>query len=210
MPKIRSNEAHPVWCEMTYFEIVQLSPNERHVFARCGAKERLFVCEGECTIDVKGESMVGTRGVKPDLIGDEGQFVVENGASDSILVRVCGHWGEELGGSGVFSVTESERLPERGDPVDYPKATNFDNHYHDYDEYWIFYRGQGLTVSEGKMYEVVAGDCIATGVGHHHDIPQVYERLEGVFFETTIEEPKRRGHLWNHTHGPAVPRTDRI
>lgn len=210
MPKLRSGETHPAWCEMTYFEIVQLPPNARQLFDRRGHKERLFVCEGECTIMVNGECIVGTRGAKPDLIGDEGQFVVENGPQETILVRVCGHWGEELGGSGVFSVQNGERLPERGDPVTYPKTTNFDNHYHDYDEYWIFYRGSGLTVSEQKMVEVGVGDCIATGVGHHHDIPQVYERLEGVFFETTIEEPKRRGHLWEHTHGPALPRAERI
>ena len=31
-----------------------------------------------------------------------------------------------------------------------------------------------------------------------------------VFFETAREGQRRRGHLWEHTHGPAEPRPDRI
>jgi mannose-6-phosphate isomerase-like protein (cupin superfamily) len=94
--------------------------------------------------------------------------------------------------------------------VSYRKETNFDSHYHDCDEYWIFFKGRGVAVSEGKHYEVAAGDCVATGMGHHHDFPLVYEPLEAVFFETTLEGQKRRGHLWEHTHGLAQPQAERI
>src|SRR5690606_11814494 len=119
-------------------------------------------------------------------------------------------WGDEVGGSGLFSVHKSDAPQDRGDPVSYPKETNFDRHYHDMDEYWIVFRGQGVAVSEGKHYEVEAGDCIATGMGHHHDFPLVFEPIRAVFFETTLEGEKRRGHLWEHTHGIARPKAERV
>ena len=100
--------------------------------------------------------------------------------------------------------------PTRGDPVSYAKSTNFDRHYHDCDEYWIVWEGSGVAVSEGRSYDVAAGDCIATGMGHHHDFPNVRQPVRGVYFETTLEGEKRLGHLWEHTHGPAAPRLDRV
>ena len=58
-----------------------------------------------------------------------------------------------------------------------PSATRsgprFDCHFHDCDEYWILFAGRGIAVSEGKRYEVASGDCVATGMGHHHDFPIV-------------------------------------
>ena len=47
-------------------------------------------------------------------------------------------------------------------------------------------------------------------MGHHHDIKYVGEPLEAVYFETTLMGKKRRGHLWNHTHGTAEPVWDRV
>jgi mannose-6-phosphate isomerase-like protein (cupin superfamily) len=123
---------------------------------------------------------------------------------------MCGHWDEETGGSGIFTVGPDDGRQDGGDPVDYPKDTSFDNHYHDCDEYWIVLDGKGIAVSEGESYEVGSGDCIATGMGHHHDFPQVFEAIRAVYFETTIEGKKRRGYLWNHTHGQAEPIMNRI
>lgn len=71
-------------------------------------------------------------------------------------------------------------------------------------------RGRGTAVSEGKHYAVGPGDCVATGMGHHHGFPLVAEPVRAVCFETALEGRKRRGHLWNHTHGPAEPRADRV
>ena len=123
----------------------------------------------------------------------------------TVLIRVCGRWGTETGGSGVFTLDNSEPPRNIGDPADYPRTTDFDNHYHDCDEFWILFEGSGLVVSEGVAYEVEAGDCVATRRGHHHDFPRVYETVRGVYVETTLEGEKRVGHLWNHTHGPARP-----
>lgn len=78
------------------------------------------------------------------------------------------------------------------------------------DEYWIVLEGTGVAVSEGKHYAVGPGDCLATGMGHHHDFPTASAPVHAVYFETTLGGERRRGHLWNHTHGPAQPRLDRV
>lgn len=73
------------------------------------------------------------------------------------------------------------------------------------DKYWILFGGRGMAVSEGQFYEISVGNCLATRMGNHHDYPQVFETMRGVYFETTRKGQKRLGHLWNHTHGPAQP-----
>ncbi len=211
MPLIREGEdPMPSWCEMTHFEIVHLSPGQQHAFARFDKKEKLIVGEGECCIGLNGNATLAERGTNLDLITEDGQFEVSEVLTECILIRLGGKWGDELGGSGLFTVVKSEQPQDKGDPVDYPKETNFDCHYHDCDEYWIVFKGRGVAVSEGKPYAVKPGDCIATGMGHHHDFQLVLERIEAVFFETTLQEQKRRGHLWNHTHGPAQPKPERV
>ncbi len=61
-----------------------------------------------------------------------------------------------------------------------------------------------------NTYEMKPGDCLATGMGHHHDMTLVHEPVRGVYFETTLEGQKRRGHLWDHTHGLAEPQAERV
>lgn len=211
MPVFKQGEGQaPAWCEMTQFEIVHLAPGQQHTFARIGQKEKLIVGEGSCRIRYGERSTLAERGANLDLDTEDGHFEVSEVLADTLLIRMGGHWGEQLGGSGLFAVTKSEQPQDKGDAVAYPKETNFDSHYHDCDEYWIVFKGRGVAVSEGKHYEVGPGDCIATGMGHHHDFPQVFEPVEAVFFETTLQGHKRRGHLWDHTHGPAQPKPERI
>jgi mannose-6-phosphate isomerase-like protein (cupin superfamily) len=118
---------------------------------------------------------------------------------------IGGHWGAETGGSGVFTVAESDEPSNPGDPVDYERRTRFDNHYHDCDEYWLIVDGRGTAVSEGRHSEIGPGDCVATRMGDHHDLPLAPEPVRGVYFETTLKGQRRLGHLWEHTHGPAIP-----
>ncbi|MCC7355377.1 MAG: hypothetical protein IT330_16670 [Anaerolineae bacterium] len=211
MPVFKSGQdLTPSWCEMTYFEIIRLSAGTTHTFVRLTQKEKLIVGQGRCRIAFAGRTAVAETGANLDLTHPEGSFMVRAVLADSTLIRLCGRWGDEVGGSGLFSIEKGITRQDRGDPVDYPKETNFDSHYHDCDEYWILFQGRGLAVSEGKFYQVGPGDCVATGMGHHHDFPQVFEPVRAVYFETTLEGQKRRGHLWNHTHGPAQPKKDRI
>ena len=211
MPVFKSGEGlAPDWCEMQYFEIVELPAGSRHDFQWIGPKEKLILGEGRCRI-AQGDRIVDAQqGANLDLREGDGAFRVLDVTEPAILVRMCGSWSDETGGSGRFTAAVNDIRVDRGDPVDYPKSTGFDSHYHDCDEYWILYRGRGVAVTEGISYPVGPGDCIATGMSHHHDIPQVYELIEAVYFETTMRGQKRRGHLWDHTHGPAQPDPKRV
>ena len=64
-------------------------------------------------------------------------------------------------------------------------------------------------VSEGRHYAVGPGDCVATRRGDHHDFPLAPEPVTAVYLETTLRGRRRRGHLWDHTHGPAEPHAER-
>jgi mannose-6-phosphate isomerase-like protein (cupin superfamily) len=195
---------------MTFFEIVTLPCGAQHRFARRAAQEKLIVCQGAGLIASDGTAVAATAGSNLDLPSGAAGFAVSEVSEDLIAVRLCGDWGEETGGSGLFTVESSLAPADRGDPVPYPKSTNFDSHYHDCDEYWVVWAGRGEAVSEGQSYDVGVGDCIATAMGQHHDVPRVTEPLRGVYFETTLRGAKRRGHLWEHTHGPAQPAPDRL
>jgi mannose-6-phosphate isomerase-like protein (cupin superfamily) len=210
MPVFRSGDVIPAWCELTFFEIVAIPAGSLHRFPRREAKEKLLVGRGRCQIEGAGEERDGEEGSNVDLPPDSGGFTVTAGSEPVTVVRMGGRWGDETGGSGLFAVNESAHPADRGDPVSYAKATNFDNHFHDCDEYWIIWEGSGAAVSEGHAYDVRAGDCVATGMGHHHDFPQVSQPVRAVYFETTLEGEKRRGHLWERTHGLAEPRQDRV
>lgn len=154
--------------------------------------------------------MIVEEGANVDLKTADGQFEALEALSDATLVRMCGRWSDETGNSGIFPVTKSDDPHDVGNPVEYVKTTCFDSHYHDCDEYWIVFEGCGIAVSEGKSYEVGPGNCIVTGMGHHHDFPQAFEPVKSVYFETTLEGQKRHGHLWNHMHGAAIPHEERV
>jgi len=210
MPVFRSGDVAPTWCELTFFEIVKIPARARHHFPRREAKEKLIVGRGDCQVNVAGKEHVAEKGSQFDLAHPADTFEVTAGAEPVTVIRMCGCWGDETGGSGLFAVEERAQPTDGGDPVPYPKATSFDSHFHDCDEYWIVLEGTGVAVSEGRSYEVTVGDCVATGMGHHHDFPRASQPVRGVYFETTLEGAKRRGHLWEHTHGAAEPRLDRV
>ena len=207
MPVFKAGEGQaPAWSELEMFEIINLKPGEERKIALRGPKEKYVLLEGDVSITSDGGR------VEPALhsvIDVQGLAALSSKAGGSVM-RLCGNWGEELGGSGVFPVFLSSDPQNWGDPADYPRNTNFDNHYHDCDEYWILYKGSGRAVSEGVVYEVEAGDCVATGREHHHDFPWVYEPVSAVYLETTLVGKKRLGHMWEHAHAKAEPDAGRV
>lgn len=211
MPVFKSGRGlAPDWCEMERFEILHLCPGQTHKFDCSGTKEKLIVGEGKCRVTFEGRSVEAKKTTNLDLTTPDGHFEVADVSEETTLIRMCGRWGEDLGGSGLFHMVRSDAPKDVGDPADYPKATNFDKHFHDCDEYWIVYKGRGTIYSEGEMHPIGLGECLATGMGHHHDLPLVEEPIHAVFFETTMEGQKRRGHLWEHTHGKAQPQMERV
>lgn len=213
MPVFKSGKGlAPAWCELEYFDIVRLSSGESHAFERIGAKEKLIVGVGVCRLLANGCEHRLEKGGMVDLVSPGGSFKVVEVIEPATLIRMAGRWGDEVGGSGLFPVwnADKENPDNWGDAVPYRKLTAFDSHFHDCDEYWILFEGRGIAASEGRLYEVGPGDCVATGMGHHHDFPEVFEPVTAVFFETTMEGRKRPGHLWIHTHGVSEPKPERV
>ena len=200
----------PAWCELEAFDIVVLEPGQVHQYERISKKEKLIIGRGSCHLVYAEQDIVAQEHSNLDLHNGSASFKVDKVTAPTTLIRMCGIWGDDLGGSGVFIGEESNSPQDNGDAVKYVKNTNFDCHYHDCDEYWILFEGSAQVYTEGKSYAVGVGDCVATGMGHHHDIAQVYAPLRAVYFETTMAGLKRRGHLWNHSHGPAQPQRERI
>ena len=199
----------PPWGELTAFAIVHLPVGGQYRFARRDLKERLIVASGQCRLAWGDQEYHASAGTKGELGAGDDRFVVYAVTQPTTLVRLSGRWGEETGGWGLFTVQTVAQPIERGDPTDYPKQTAMDNHYHDCDEYYIILAGRGVVVSEGVRYDVGPGDCVATRMGDHHDFPLVSEPVRAVYVETTLQGARRRGHLWNHTHGPARAQGDR-
>jgi mannose-6-phosphate isomerase-like protein (cupin superfamily) len=211
MPVFRAGPGQaPAWSELESFSIVRLTPGQTHGIERVGAREKLIVGRGSCRISLDGgDGEPVEEGANLDLTGLDEAFGVTEVSEAVTLIHMCGRWGDELGGSGLFSGAASADPQDKGDAVDYPKQTDFDSHYHDCDEHWILFEGRAEAISEGHRYEVGPGDCVATGMGHHHDLPIVHETLRAVYFETTMQGEKRSGHLWDHTHGRAQPIPER-
>lgn len=208
MPVFRSGGKIPPWCELEFFEIVSVPAGQTRRFYRKHAREKLGIVEGACRVDTGCKTIDSGVGAVLDIDGEA--FDIRDVQHDVTVVCMGGRWGEEVGGAGVFTVDNVERPANQGDPAAYDRRTDFDSHFHDCDEYWIVVRGECEAVSEGKRYRLKPGDCLATGMGHHHDVPCVIDRVTAVYFETTLEGRKRLGHLWEHTHGKAEPMTDRV
>lgn len=211
MTTFRTGEAPPAWCELTGFEVLELARDEA-VTRRPEAKtERLIGTLG--TVQVRqgdGRSLLLKPAQFLDIDPLSGPYTVVGQADASGFVRLSGRWGAELAGCGLFTVTRTNEKESKGDPVSYEKHTAIDRHYHDCDEYWIVLQGSGRAVVGDRWDGMGPGDCLCIGMGHHHDFPLVESDVKAVFFETTLEGQKRTGHLWEHTHGPAVPQPERV
>jgi mannose-6-phosphate isomerase-like protein (cupin superfamily) len=202
MPLLKcSVDPLPRWSDLDSIEIIRMKKGESGTFQRQSLKEKFFLGDGECEINVDGKSGEAKAGDFFDLNVGAETFRIEYAESDSVIIRIAGRWGNETGSCGVFSMNKCNTPKNAGDPADYPRTTEFDNHYHDCDEYWIIFKGSGLAVSEGINYTLNPDTILATRMGDHHDLPKVFEEIHAAWFESTLKGKKRRGHLWNHTHG---------
>lgn len=187
MPVFTSGEGlAPDWCEMEFFEIISLKKGQSRSWEKSHPKEKLIVTDGSGTVKADGNQTEVTEGSAIDLDEQSTGAEVTAETNDFRLVRMCGRWSDPTGESGLFAADINTSHTPKGDPTDYEKNTIFDNHYHDSDEYWILLDGKGVAASEGKLYDVSPGDCVATGMGHHHDFPIVHSRIKAVYFETTL------------------------
>ena len=211
MPVFKSEVKMPDWCELEHFELIHLKQDETVSIPRTGIKEEIIVCAG--VVDTVSGDMHNqmAEGQKMDLDSSEAQgYTIKALDGPALVFYAAGRW-ESITSSGIFWVSQGAP-PAFDTPHDYEKTTTFDNHYHDCDEYWIFFQGRCRAVSEGQFYDVAPGDCLATGMGWHHDVQSVSgdELVKAVWFEGTLEGKKREGHLWEPSHGKAIPQIDRI
>ncbi|MHB1293965.1 MAG: cupin domain-containing protein [Anaerolineae bacterium] len=207
MPVFRSGAGLvPAWSELEFFEIVELLPGQTLAFERRSAKEQLVVTSGHCRIACTDDSVEAGEGTVLEVSAPDDTFFIYEVPTETVVVRMCGHWEELTGDTGVFRVAAAEQPGNPGDPAPYQRNTAFDNHYHDCDAYWIIVEGHGVATSEGERYPVGPGDCVATRRGEHHDFPLVEEPITAVYLETTLYGQRRLGRLWEHRDGPAQPR----
>lgn len=71
----------------------------------------------------------------------------------------------------------------------------FDRHFHDSPEYWLFYEGKGKVTVGAENHYVQAGDVVCTPPGAQHDVVEIYEELEGFYFEEPLPASGRVGHM---------------
>lgn len=200
MPLLKISEnKFPVWSEVKRITQLSIEPNSTNEMTKSFPKYALFVISGECCIRTNGYEKIFLE--NDSLYSNKKNISIRASGQKTEIVMVEGDWNDEIGGSAVFKMSKHSVPRNIGDSVDYNRINDFDNHYHDFDEYWIILKGSGLAVSEGVKFKFSAGDIIATRIGDHHDLPEVYEEIHGIYFETSLKGQKRIGHLWNHTHG---------
>ena len=209
MPVIKNNQAYPDWCEVRKHEKIKITQETPHNVKTGNTKKAAVVLYGNCEICFRNE--VKKLSERESILTSEDEFSIKAVDSNGCeIVLIWGHWGEKIGGIGVFVVDKHDNPFNWGTKTDFFRNTVFDNHYHDCDEYWIIVEGSGVVYSENKKYEVEPGDCIITGMGHHHDFSVIYSHVYAVYFETTLGGEMRGGHLWEHSHGKAAPVAERI
>lgn len=210
MTTFRTGERPPEWCELTGFEVFELSRDETVTRTADTPAERLIGTAGTVQVRQGGCSMLLKVAQFLDIDPKSGPYTVAGQSDPAGFVRLSGSWGQELGGCGLFAVTRTDAPETKGDSVTYPKHTAIDSHYHDCDEYWIVLQGSGEAVVGDRHDRMRPGDCLCIGMGHHHDFPLIDSEVKAVFFETTLQGQKRTGHLWEHTHGKAQPLPERV
>jgi mannose-6-phosphate isomerase-like protein (cupin superfamily) len=206
----KQNETPPAWCELRHFAIVDLIDGQAVEQRRENPVERLIVIDGTVQAMLPGRSLVLKYNQFLDIANAD-RWTLIGRDPRSQLVRLAGNWGTDVGGCGLLVIDNDAHPVNTGDPVTHRKATSLDVHYHDCDEYWIVTEGRGTAWISGRFFPLGPGDCLAIGMGHHHDFPTVEQGpVRGAFFETTLQGQKRVGHLWAHTHGPAVAKPERV
>ncbi|MEZ5667360.1 MAG: cupin domain-containing protein [Alphaproteobacteria bacterium] len=204
-----SDRTLAAWCELRHYDIVELRDGETKALRRRAPKERLLITLGTVQLVLPDATVILKENQFFDL-PDVDAWRLRGCAPQAQAVQLSGDWGRDVGGCGIFRVARQDQPTNIGDPVAYPKATSVDNHYHDCDEYWIVLEGSGSVRIGARDIAVGPGDCVAIGMGHHHDFPLVDAPVKAVFFETTLQGERRVGHLWTHTHGAPAPVAERV
>jgi mannose-6-phosphate isomerase-like protein (cupin superfamily) len=178
------------WVEVHDFETIAVGGEEGSpclTLTRSAESEVVIVLEGELAAD-SSRGRVTLRRNDWLSVPSEGPLHVRGRAA---VMRIAGRW------TGLTALTIFEVGPDR----------DLELHYHDGDEYWLFFEGRGRALSEGGAYDIGPGDLIATGMGHEHGFPaaSTHGIVRAVALETALHGVGRRGHLHRADHGDPVP-----
>lgn len=182
------------WIELDDFETFVMDPRNptgQRELTRTAPQERIIVLAGEVIAESINGRVTLRRNDWIDL-PTAGALTLRATLSTEVM-RLAGHWRETTILT-IFQVRPDKEL---------------ELHYHDGDEYWLFYRGHGKATSEGVEYDLGPGDMVATGMGDEHGMPATGEIVEAVAFETALHGARRRGHLHREEHGQPEPRRAR-
>ncbi len=208
MPVFQSGKRNaPSWAEVEDFEIIHIPHGETQGFRRQAKKELFIIDDGmpvfragdlECKVPAAGYVNIGDPRLE--------EFSVYAWHHNVRMVRLFGHW-TSIATAGTFELYNVPNPPIDGLPYGPQKRSKLDSHYHDYDEYWVFYEGRARVVDGGQFHDVSAGDCLVTPMGWHHDCLWVEndERIRAAWFAATPRGRKRIGHLNEARNGKAEP-----
>lgn len=199
MPVIKSQyDALPEWSELKFYEVNRIKEDRFYTFIKRAEKNELFMLEGDCLIKSEGFVKKLKEYEMFEIPSKMEKFDLYPLTAYCGFILVGGEWSDDRGSRGTFKIENSQLPKNDGDPADYDgdRQTDFDNHFHDCDEFWIIYDGKGKIATEGNINIVEAGNCVATKAGNHHDMIDIYEPIKGIYLETSLMGRKRAGHLW--------------
>ena len=101
------------WCQLEHFDVINIGIGGKHVFDRTSSKEKLIVIEGRCVVGTGYRENNASTGDKFTLDTPDGNFHVDEVLSYTVLVRVCGSWGEEIGGFGHKDAATKAKLKKK-------------------------------------------------------------------------------------------------
>ena len=208
MPVIQSGSKDvPAWCELEDFEIIRMPGEEVRTFPRRCDREIYVVVNGAPVLtcgDYECKSTDGGYFHLPPSRTDDTKIWAWH--YDTTIVRMVGHW-EALATAGVHIVKTTDEPIKDGRSYDDEKTSDFDRHYHDYQEYWVIYDGEGRLVIGEEFIDTKPGDCIIAPTAWHQDCQFVKGggNLSLVWLGATPRGEKRIGHLYEPKHGTAAP-----
>ena len=211
MPVVKNYQYQdfPDWCELRRYEICTVRLGETKeihtgypkaaVFPLCGI---VHIRTQNAEYTVESAKTAPTDGV----VLETGDFsisteVAEGYYLDEACVFVCSGTWPVWAKIAMFHFDRVDHPVNPGSPVDYEYNTSFDNHYHDYDEYWMPLNGRCVVWSEGIRYDVEPGDCVCTRRGTHHHGAIANGPIDSIGFGSRLRDGGSTGFLWTHLHG---------